>query len=164
MAEVLKARARRLATVTPIGENYFAWQAFGRSYDVTGKSALPPYLMASHFEEMKAQVHRLHVEQNNFRLALEGMQAQSVDAYVLLDAQDWMSREELQSLWHEISRTARPGARVIFRTAGKDSPVEACLNDTLRMFWRRNVSRSETLGQRDRSGIYGAFHLYEYQG
>jgi len=164
MTQVLKERARKLATVTPVCDNYFAWQAFGRSYDVTGKSALPPYLMASHFEQLKAQVHRLHVEQNNFRLTLQGMQPQTVDAYVLLDAQDWMSKDELQALWQEISRTARPGARVIFRTAGKDSPVDACLNNTLQMFWRRNVSRSEILGQRDRSGIYGAFHHYEYQG
>lgn len=164
MAQVLKARARNLATVTPIRENYFAWQAFARRYDPTGNSALPPYLMASQYDNLKAHIDRLHVTQNNFRSALAAMQAHSVDAYVLLDAQDWMSKQELQALWHEISRTARSGARVIFRTAGNDSPVDACLSAALSVFWKRNGHRSETLGKKDRSGIYGAFHLYEYQG
>lgn len=164
MAEVLKARARTLATITPVRENYFAWQAFGRSYDVSGNSALPPYLMASQYENLKSQIDRLHVEQNNYRSALSSMKAASVDAYVLLDAQDWMAKEELQALWQEISRTARPGARVIFRTAGKESPVDACLTETSKLFWKRNGVQAENLGGRDRSGIYGAFHLYEYQG
>jgi S-adenosylmethionine-diacylglycerol 3-amino-3-carboxypropyl transferase len=163
MAQVLKARARNLATVTPIRENYFAWQAFARRYDPTGESALPPYLMASAYDTLKTNIDRLHVAQNNYRSALAEMQPNSVDAYVLLDAQDWMSKQELQALWHEISRTARPGARVIFRTAGNDSPVAACLSEALSVFWKRNGPRSESLGKKDRSGIYGAFHLYEYQ-
>lgn len=91
------------------------------------------------------------------------MQANSVDAFVLLDAQDWMSKQELKALWHEISRTARTGARVIFRTAGNDSPVDACLSEALSVIWKRNGPRSESLGKKDSSGIYGAFHLYEYQ-
>ena len=39
----------------------------------------------------------------------------SRDRYVLLDAQDWMTNAQLEALWTEITRTARPGARVIFR-------------------------------------------------
>ncbi len=41
----------------------------------------------------------------------------SRDRYVLLDAQDWMTDAQLTALWTEITRTARPGARVVFRTA-----------------------------------------------
>ena len=45
-------------------------------------------------------------------------------AYVLLDAQDWMNSEQLTALWREIDRTADTrDARVIFRTAGPDSPL-----------------------------------------
>ena len=44
----------------------------------------------------------------------------SLDAYVLLDAQDWMNDATLTALWREIRRTARPGARVIFRTAADE--------------------------------------------
>ena len=44
----------------------------------------------------------------------------SMHRYVLLDAQDWMNDAELTALWTEITRTARPEARVIFRTAAAD--------------------------------------------
>jgi len=45
-----------------------------------------------------------------------------LNAYVLLDAQDWMNDATLTELWRQIRRTARPGARVIFRTAA-DEPL-----------------------------------------
>ena len=52
---------------------------------------------------------------------------ESFDRYVLLDAQDWMSDAELTELWGEITRTARPGARVIFRTAAEPTdPAGPC--------------------------------------
>jgi S-adenosylmethionine-diacylglycerol 3-amino-3-carboxypropyl transferase len=163
MAQVLKERARRLATVVPIQENYFAWQAFGRRYDPTGQSALPPYLMRSHYAQVKANVHKLSIEQSNVRDAIARMDVLSVDAVVLLDAQDWMSNEEITALWREITRAAKPGARVIFRTAGVTSPVDACFTGDLHGKWMRDHATSDTLGLTDRSGIYGAFHLYRLQ-
>ena len=51
---------------------------------------------------------------------LRNSPAASFDRYALLDAQDWMNDAELTALWTEISRTARPGARVIFRTAAAE--------------------------------------------
>jgi S-adenosylmethionine-diacylglycerol 3-amino-3-carboxypropyl transferase len=33
MAAIIKARVRKLATMTSPKDNYFAWQAFGRRYD-----------------------------------------------------------------------------------------------------------------------------------
>jgi S-adenosylmethionine-diacylglycerol 3-amino-3-carboxypropyl transferase len=163
MAQVLKERARRLATVVPIQDNYFAWQAFGRRYDATGQSALPPYLMRSHYAQVKANVHKLSVEQSNIRDAIARMDVLSVDAVVLLDAQDWMSNEEITALWREITRAAKPGARVIFRTAGVSSPVDVCFTGDLQGKWVRDDATSDTLGPTDRSGIYGAFHLYRLQ-
>ena len=48
----------------------------------------------------------------------------SVDRVVLLDAQDWMDESQLNALWAAITRAARPGARVIFRTAAWSAPSE----------------------------------------
>jgi S-adenosylmethionine-diacylglycerol 3-amino-3-carboxypropyl transferase len=91
---------------------------------------------------------------------LAGEPEQSCDAYVLLDAQDWMGPAQLQALWHEIGRTARPGARVIFRTAGKESPLPQGLTPELLAPWHYEEERSRALLARDRSAIYGGFHLY----
>ena len=55
----------------------------------------------------------------NFTELLAGKPAGSVDRYVLLDAQDWMTDRQLNELWSEITRTAAPDARVIFRTAAE---------------------------------------------
>jgi S-adenosylmethionine-diacylglycerol 3-amino-3-carboxypropyl transferase len=161
MAQVLKERARKLATIDNINNNYFAWQAYGRSYDHHNPTNKPLYLQEQHFELVRNNIDRLSIEQNNVLDALKRMPANSVDAVVLLDAQDWMTPEEICTLWTEITRTANPGARIIFRTAGTSSPIEGALTTDLNRLWKRNHTTSDQLIHEDRSAIYGAFHLYE---
>jgi S-adenosylmethionine-diacylglycerol 3-amino-3-carboxypropyl transferase len=161
MAQVLKERARKLATIDDINNNYFACQAYGRSYDHNNPTNKPLYLQEQYFELIRNNIDRLSIEQNNVLDALKRMSANSVDAVVLLDAQDWMTAEEICTLWTEITRTANPGARVIFRTAGLSSPIESALSGGLNSLWKRNHVKSDQLIHEDRSAIYGAFHLYE---
>jgi S-adenosylmethionine-diacylglycerol 3-amino-3-carboxypropyl transferase len=80
---------------------------------------------------------------------------------VLLDAQDWMSDDQLTELWSEITRTARPGARVIFRTAGEASILPGRVRPDILERWTYESERSRILGYMDRSAIYGGFHLYQ---
>ena len=86
--------------------------------------------------------------------------AQSVDRYVLLDAQDWMSRDQLTALWREIDRTARPAARVIFRTAAEEPRLDDMLPEGLIGRWQYERELSRSLLARDRSAIYGGFHIF----
>ena len=144
-----------------IDNNYFAYQAYGRTYDHSSATNKPPYLQERFFATVRDNIDRIKVEHNNVREVLKQMPAKSVDAYVLLDAQDWMSYAEIGLLWAEITRTASPGARVIFRTAGAASPLESLLLEGGNQVWRRNAARSDQLIHEDRSGIYGGFHLYE---
>ena len=90
-----------------------------------------------------------------------GLPARRMDRYVLLDAQDWMSDGDLNALWREITRTARPGARVIFRTAGRETILPGRVRDGLLSQWIYRREKSLELGNKDRSAIYGGFHLYE---
>jgi S-adenosylmethionine-diacylglycerol 3-amino-3-carboxypropyl transferase len=71
-----------------------------------------------------------------------------------------MTPDDLRGLWSEIERTARPGARVIFRTAGEESPVEQALPKPPHRRFRYERPLSRQLSQSDRSCIYGGFHLY----
>jgi S-adenosylmethionine-diacylglycerol 3-amino-3-carboxypropyl transferase len=57
-------------------------------------------------------------------------------------------------------RTLGRGVRVIFRTAGAESPLEEPDLLPLRRSWRRDDARSAIGLEKDRSGIYGGFHLY----
>jgi S-adenosylmethionine-diacylglycerol 3-amino-3-carboxypropyl transferase len=74
-----------------------------------------------------------------------------------------MGRTQITALWSEMNRTARPGARVIFRTAGEDSPLPDMLPAETLAPWDYEEERSRELHARDRSAIYGGFHLYRYQ-
>ena len=86
--------------------------------------------------------------------------AGSLDGYVLLDAQDWMTPAQLSELWQQIDRTGSGQARVIFRTAGAASPVDRHLPENLRQSWRRLDDLSAELFAKDRSAVYGGFHVY----
>ena len=92
------------------------------------------------------------------------MPAASFDCYVLLDAQDWMNDADLTALWTQITRTARPGARVIFRTAADERLLPGRVPADLLDAWEYQAERSREFGRRDRSSIYGAFHLYKLVG
>jgi S-adenosylmethionine-diacylglycerol 3-amino-3-carboxypropyl transferase len=88
--------------------------------------------------------------------------ARSLDAYVLLDAQDWMTDEQLSALWNEIVRTAKPGARVIFRTAGEETILPGRVPDAVLSRFSYDRDRCRQLTAKDRSSIYGGFHLYTF--
>lgn len=160
MADVLSERVERLAAGFDLSDNYFAWQAFGRGYDMEGKGPLPPYLEKEHFAAVKTRANRVTVLHANMIHFLQAEPAESLDRYVLLDAQDWMDDATLTLLWREITRTARPGARVIFRTAGEPTILPGRVPEALLAQWTYDAKRSAEIFSRDRSAIYGGFHLY----
>lgn len=162
MADVLYKRLERLACRFPLRENYFTWQAFGRG-DAPGASGpVPPYLDEANFHRLRANAGRLSVMQISFTDAIGAMPAASVDRFVLLDAQDWMSDAQLNALWIAITRAAAPGAREIFRTAGVATILPGRVDESILGHWRYLDQRSRELGARDRSCIYGGFHIYEH--
>jgi S-adenosylmethionine-diacylglycerol 3-amino-3-carboxypropyl transferase len=160
IAAVLKQRVERLACGFPIESNYFAWQAFGRRYATGADAALPPYLQRDHFEALRARANRVQLHHGSMTAYLAEAPAQSLDCYVLLDAQDWMSDADLTALWSEILRTARPGARVIFRTAADERLLPGRVPAEILNAFCYDADLCRGLAAKDRSSIYGAFHLY----
>ncbi len=157
----LRERVERLACDFPISENYFAWQAFGRGYDVEGRAAVPPYLKADNYEAIKARAGSVEVHHASMTDFLRAQPARSMNRYVLLDAQDWMTAEQMTALWTEIDRTAHDtDGRVIFRTAGHDSPLPNKIPASLLSNWKYLEAESRALHAKDRSSIYGGFHIY----
>ena len=160
----LRERVERLACDFPIADNYFAWQAFGRGYDVEGRNAVPPYLRADNYESIKARANRVEVHHASMTDFLSAQPARSLHRYVLLDAQDWMSAEQMTELWTQIDRTAHEhDARVIFRTAGSESPLPKKLPESLLSGWSYLEQESKQFHTQDRSSIYGGFHVYARQ-
>ena len=158
---VLRERVERLACDFPVSENYFAWQAFGRGYDLEGRSALPSYLRRETYRTVRPRTHRVEVHHASLTDFLASQPPQSLHRYVLLDAQDWMNATQLTALWAQIDRTADTrDARVIFRTAGSDSPLQRKLPSDLLAPWLYLEQESRAFHTRDRSSIYGGFHVY----
>lgn len=160
MASVLRARLEKLACDFPIADNYFAWQAFGRGYGTGPDAPLPPYLQPQHHATIVDRIDRIDYRHANFAAFLRSQPAMSCDRYVLLDAQDWMTDAQLTELWTEIGRTARPGARVLFRTAAEPSLLPGRVPSALLDRWRYEAEASAGFTRADRSSIYGGVHLY----
>ncbi|MGN6375980.1 MAG: DUF3419 family protein [Sphingomonas sp.] len=160
MVTVLRERLERLACGFDLADNYFAWQAFGRGYGDGPAAPLPPYLQRANYEAVRDRVGRVEVRHANFVEDLAGRGDATLDRYVLLDAQDWMTDAQLTRLWTEITRTARRGARVLFRTAGEPSILPGRVPDAILSRWQYREAQSRDFTRRDRSSIYGGVHLY----
>jgi S-adenosylmethionine-diacylglycerol 3-amino-3-carboxypropyl transferase len=160
MAGMMRERVRRLACDFPLDDNYFAWQAFGRRYGDAARGAVPDYLKPEHFRTVHEGASKVRVHLASMTDFLRRHPGERFDRYVLLDAQDWMTPAQIAELWSEIDRTSAPGARVLFRTAGAESPVDAAVPGGVRQRWRRDAVTSAALLRRDRSAIYGGLHLY----
>jgi S-adenosylmethionine-diacylglycerol 3-amino-3-carboxypropyl transferase len=159
LAEYRK-RVEKLACSFPLDDNPFAWQAFGRRYDQRRRRALPDYLRQENFQALQKAAPRATVVHDSLAGHLAKLPARTLDRYVLLDSQDWMPPQAIQRLWEEIARTARPGARVIFRTGADISPIEEALSPSLLRRFRYEKDTSCRLTPLDRSCLYGGFHLY----
>ncbi|HVV64453.1 MAG TPA: DUF3419 family protein [Rhizomicrobium sp.] len=158
---VLRERVERLACDFPIRENYFAWQAFGRGYDVENRAAVPAYLRQEVYERIRSRTDKVEIHLASLTDFLREQADRSMHRFVLLDAQDWMNAGQLAALWRQIDRTADSrDARVIFRTAAPDSPLQRKLPADLLAPWTYLEAESRALHARDRSSIYGGFHVY----
>lgn len=160
---IVRERLRRLACDFDITSNYFAWQAFNRGYANDENGPVPPYLERRHFDAIGKNAYRVSPVQMNLIEFLARQPDRSLDRYVLLDAQDWMSDEDMTRLWREITRTARRGARVIFRTAAIETPLPSRIPAEVLAPWAYQEALSKELHARDRSAIYGGFHLYRLE-
>ncbi len=161
---VLKARLEKLACDFDVRENYFAQQAFGRRYARAEGASVPPYLAAANYGDVVARIGRVEMLHANFTDHLAVLPAASRDRYVLLDAQDWMTDEQLTALWTQITRTAKAGARVLFRTAAAPSLLPGRVPDAVLNRWDYRADESLDYTRRDRSSIYGGVHLYVLKG
>jgi len=75
-----------------------------------------------------------------------------------------MNDAQLTELWAEITRTARPHARVLFRTAAEETLLPGRVPDAILDRWDYNAEQARDLIRADRSSIYGGLHLYRFKG
>ncbi|MGP3697010.1 DUF3419 family protein [Rhodobacter sp. NSM] len=157
---VLRQRLHRLLCDFPLRENYFAFQAIARRYPLPGEGALPPYLEPSAFEALREGAPQVRIENRSLTEALAAEPEGSLQGFSLLDAQDWMTDAQLAALWRQVTRTAAPGATVIFRTGGAADILPGRVPDEILGRWRADRAAGRAGFAADRSAIYGGFHVY----
>ncbi|MEP6850824.1 MAG: BtaA family protein [Acidobacteriota bacterium] len=157
---IYRERVKRLACDFPINENYFAWQAFARKYDVEKRVAIPDYLKQENFEALKKNSLWIRTKIGSVTDEIKNGPHGAFSRFVFLDAQDWMDEAAITDLWSAIAENAEAGSRIIFRTASSFSPVETKLPAELREKFTYEEELSRELFKRDRASIYGGFHLY----
>ena len=155
-----RERIRKLACDHPVHENYFMWQAFGRCYDHEKRQGVPEYLKEVNYQRMKESADKVRIEIDSLHDFLSRQGDNTLDRFVFLDSQDWMTEQAITGLWREIARVGRSGSRIIFRTASSRSPVEKVLPSGLRSLFTYERALSQSCFSLDRSAIYGGFHVY----
>ena len=161
LLSVYQSRIRRLLCDFPLEENYFAWQAFGRCYDTKDRRAIPDYLKEDYYPLLKSNLHRIRTHRTALTGFLRTQPDNSMNRFVFLDAQDWMTAEQINELWTEVARVGRPGSRIVFRTGASEPVIERTLKPELRARFVYERELSLDLFRRDRSAIYGGVHVYE---
>lgn len=142
-------------TQRPVRDNYF-WQAY-----LTGsytKDCCPNYLKQAEFDDIRTAVECINISTDSFLNFLK-KNSGSYSHFVLLDHQDWLVDNEEAKLaeeWQLILRRARPGAKILFRSASS-------YRNFLPKFIDDHVhfvdSKTKILHSKDRVGTYGSTHL-----
>ncbi|MGK7371528.1 MAG: DUF3419 family protein [Candidatus Halalkalibacterium sp. M3_1C_030] len=144
-------------TKLPIQDNYF-WRVY-----LTGsytQSCCPNYLKEDNFDFYKNNVSRINVY-NSYLLEFLQNNPGSYSHFVLLDHQDWLAGAKpdvLAKEWQMILENARPGAKILFRSAGKHCNF---LPDFIFKHVDFKKDKTEFLHTKDRVGTYGSTHLAE---
>lgn len=154
----------------PFHNNYF-WRVYFQGFYT--KECCPEYLKPDNFARLRQRLDALHIHTASLTEFLRGARP-GLSKLVLLDHMDWMSYNDPDGLvdeWNAILAAARPGARVIYRSAG----LKVNFLDHLKV---RHGSRAVELGTllrhhpqqmaalhaRDRVHTYGSFYIADLPG
>lgn len=154
----------------PFQNNYF-WRVYLQGHYTP--ECCPEYLKRDNFDRLRQLLPRLKIHTATVTEFLRGTEP-GISKFVLLDHMDWMSFNNPQGLvdeWNAILDRARPGARVIFRSAGMRVDYLDHLQVSYRhrstelgQLLRYNPELSRDLHRIDRVHTYGSFMIADLPG
>jgi S-adenosylmethionine-diacylglycerol 3-amino-3-carboxypropyl transferase len=122
--------AERTLTTLPVRDNYFLHHVLAGSYP---DGSRPPYLTT------RVGADRLTLVDGSFTDYLRTQPDGSLAGFALSNICEWLTAEQIDELFAEIVRTARPGARLVFRNFVGWTEVPPR--------WRQQVSEDRALGE-----------------
>jgi S-adenosylmethionine-diacylglycerol 3-amino-3-carboxypropyl transferase len=153
-SESFQKRAAHALTELPARTNYFlSLYLLGRYQN---KECLPEYLRSKNFDLIKQQVDRIHAMTADSKYWLEQQPADFFDAMALSNICELMDDADTLKLFTEVARTAKPGARIVFRNLMIPREVP----ESLRHIIVKDELLSKELQFLDRSFVYGKVAAY----
>ena len=148
--EYLKRLDRNFNAVM-LKDNYFM------HYCLTGKygQSVPPYLDAKENLYLKENLSRLSMVVNDLTDYLKSMPNDSFSKFNLSDVFEPLSLEQNDTLWKEIVRTAKNGARVVYW----NNLVRRAFSQQLSVNIKDEAHLATQLHSTDRVFFYGNFHV-----
>ncbi|MEU8080217.1 DUF3419 family protein [Catellatospora citrea] len=140
--------AEHTLTDLDIGGNYFLHHLLTGAYPAANR---PPYLDAP------VPVDRLRLVDGSFTDYLRTRPDRSMAGFALSNICEWLTADQIDELFAEIVRTARPGARLVFRNFVGWTEVPPRWRDAV----REDRARGEELMRTDRSLCQRRFALCE---
>tara|TARA_R110002167_G_scaffold222295_2_gene427219 strand:- start:1596 stop:2711 length:1116 start_codon:yes stop_codon:yes gene_type:complete len=153
-AESFYNRAKNAFRDMPIKNNYFL------SLYVRGKYAnleeVPEYMKETPFNIIKPRLDRIHIHTMEAQNWIDKMEDNSIDCFALSNICELMSESESERLFKSVYRTARPGARMIFRNLMIPREVPKSLHHLI----VKDQILTAHLQKTDRSFVYGKVAAY----
>ena len=107
--------AERALTELPTRDNYFLHEMLTGRYPVREPSGVPPYLSPRGMTRAADARQMLCLVDGSMTEYLRSCEPRSIDGFALSNIGEWLDQHGLDALFAEVARTARPGARVVFR-------------------------------------------------
>jgi S-adenosylmethionine-diacylglycerol 3-amino-3-carboxypropyl transferase len=153
-SESFYKRAGHAMKDLPIQRNYFLSLYLLGKYE--NYDALPAYLQAQNFSVIRRNIDHVHPVTADSKLWLADQPDNMFDAFALSNICELMDDQDTYKLFKEVLRTAKPGARVIFRNLMIPREVPKDLQENI----VKNEVLSRQLQYSDRSFVYGKVAAY----
>ena len=153
IASIYRNRLERYLKTKPVRGNFFL------QYSLTGEyvDALPPYLTKDCFVKIKSTTpDKLQIILSDILSYLRSMPEQSFSKFNLSDVFEALSLEEHESIWKEIIRTAKPGARLVYWINLVPRPIPSSVAGQV----HDESSLTQELQAQDRVFFYEGFRVH----
>ncbi len=153
-AESFYKRSRKAFRDIPIKGNYFLSLYLLGKY--RNQDEVPKYLKKENFDVIKSRLDRIRIVTDEAQNWLDDAPEKSINCFALSNICELMSEKDTHRLFSAVKRTARRGARVIFRNLMIPREVP----DSLKNQIVKDESLSRFIYDNDRSFVYGKVAAY----
>jgi len=145
-------RSKKAFRDIPVQGNYFL------SLYLLGKftNNVPAYLKEENFSTIKSRLDRIKIITAEAQQWIDTMPDEQIDCFALSNICELMSEQETHTLFTAVNRTAKNGARIIFRNLMIPREVPEDLKSSI----SKDEPLSRKLYENDRSFVYGKVATY----